>query len=48
MEDVHDQRVENVAVSLSERVQAVKDDELRVVIGFLHDQIDVAGRRSCE
>ncbi len=33
-----------MAVLRAEGIETVKDDELRVVVGFLLDQADVAGR----
>ena len=48
LKDVHDQRVEDVTVPLPERVQAIEYNQLRVVVGLLHDQIDITRRGGYE
>ena len=46
LQNIHDERVKNVAVLRTEGIEAVEDDELRVVVRLLLDEADVARRSS--
>ena len=46
LQNIHDERVKNVAMLRAEGIEAVEDDELRVVVRLLLDEADVARRGS--
>ena len=46
LENVHDEGVEDMTMLGSERVEAVKNDDLRVVVRLLLDEGNVARRSS--
>ena len=42
LENIHYQRVNHMTVLGTQRVKAIKDNELRIVVGLLEDQCDEA------